>query len=327
MMSITTQSRQCILIAVMLGAAAARGEFVPEGLSSFFSQQGWVYETNTLEQAALSGILRTFDPNALVLPAGESAGAAVHAPDATVERWPEGLAYWKAPALTGDKVRASLSQFLSVTAGQDGLILDLRGAGGNDYDIVDETAGFFRSGGANLYSLKRFRGGMSELHATVVDRQATNMPLLVVLADSKTHDAAETLFAVLGGVEGVVRMGQPTQGAAVRREWVVLPGGWQVYMQESEVVLPDGRMLCNTGAAPDVVVSVTVPDNVATNMQTRRPPSEKSARDRELIGRTAGDATLTRAVDVLLAMKALGRRFEWGGMASCALGTDPKSSR
>ena len=324
-MSSVISCRQCVLAAAMLGVTAARGEFVPEGLSSFFSQQGWAYETNTLEQAALSGILQTFEPDALVLPAGET--AAVCASDATVELWPEGLAYWKAAELGGDKVRASLSQFLSVNAGRDGLILDLRGAGGNDYDMVDETAGFFRGGGANLYSLKLLRGGMSELHATVADRHATNMPLLVVLADGKTRDAAATLFAVLGGADGVVRMGQSTQGAAVRRQWVMLPGGWQVYMQEAEVVLPDGRTLRSAGVAPDVYVAATVPDNVSTNAESRRIHSRKSAQDRELMERTAGDATLTRAVDVLLAMKALGRRFEWGGVASCALSTDQKSSR
>ena len=326
-MRIITPCRQCVLAAVMLGVTAARGEFVPEGLSSFFSQQGWAYETNMLEQAALSGILRTVDPNALVLPAGEPADDVVPAPEATVELLPEGLACWKAGDLAGDKVRASLAQFLSAPAGRDGLILDLRGTGGNGYDIVDETAGIFRSGGANLYSLKLRRGGVSELHATVVDRHATNMPLLVVLADGKTHDAAETLFAVLGGVGGVVRMGQPTQGSAVRREWVMLPGGWQVYMQEAEVVLPDGRLLCSTGVAPDVYVAATLPDPVSANAANKRSPSAKSIRDRELMERTAGDAVLTRAVDVLLATKALGRRFEWGGMASCALSTDPKSSR
>jgi hypothetical protein len=91
--------------------------------------------------------------------------------------------------------------------------------------------------------------------------------------------------------------------------------------------MPDGRLLRSTGVAPDVYVAAALPDPVSTDAADKRSPSEKSIRDRELMERTAGDAVLTRAVDVLLATKALGRRFEWGGMASCALSTDPKSSR
>jgi C-terminal processing protease CtpA/Prc len=194
---------------------------------------------------------------------------------------------------------------------QAGMIIDIRGAGGDDIESVDHIGGMFGETNSLLYTVRNGRGQVLETH-----RVQEHVPLggtpLMILIDGHTWGAAELLAATLKGRKGVMLVGSRTKGDARLRE--------NIRMSDEEVLRIATRWLVpagdveydQVGIKPDITVAPSA--NKAKSMpnvkRIGKRPSEKAKVDRELMERVAGDAVLARATDILLGLKALRRTGE-----------------
>ena len=195
-------------------------------------------------------------------------------------------------------------------AGAFGVVLDLRGTGGDDTDAVARIVELLARRGERLFRFED--AGGNEISSFTSDSDdALGMPLMV-LVDEQTSGAAELLAATLSGTgRGAMLLGTPTVGDPLIRDQVELPGGDAVYIATRRLVTNGGKVYDGRdGVRPDVVVVLRdrsyrdyePPPPLLTD---RREKTEEEEQTLQLRQRTRGDVALTRAVDVLLGLKAL----------------------
>lgn len=191
-----------------------------------------------------------------------------------------------------------------------GLVLDLRGANGRDLASVVAVASMLAAPGAELFSFRRPNG--NELAAyDAQPAQRLGMPVMVLI-DENTTGAAEVLAGVLAAsTKGAMLIGRRTAGDPMIREPVELRPGLWVYLATKEFVNPDGTAFDGgAGIQPDIRVAPhseysDYPEPEPPILTDRRETTEREIATGELRARIRGDAPLTRAVDVLLGLKAL----------------------
>lgn len=188
-----------------------------------------------------------------------------------------------------------------------GIVLDLRGANGMDLEAVADVASLFADEGALLFSVRDTRDqDIAVFRARSGSRMTTPVMALI---DEETTGAAEALAAVLSGsVRGAMLLGSETKGNPGVRQAVALPGGGHLYLATRRLVLADGRKYDGReGVAPDV--RVTASDDAHFEYEPAsdegKPATPEDREKRQLRDRVRGDPALRRAVDILLALKAL----------------------
>jgi carboxyl-terminal processing protease len=230
-----------------------------------------------------------------------------------MEEWPVDFCYLKLNGFydgAGKTVVSNLQQWSR--SGRFGVIIDLRGAGGTDLDSAGKIAGLFADDGAVLFTL---RDSENQDLQVVKNTEATHIGMpAMVLVDDQTTGASEVLAAALeASVRGAMLLGQPTAGDPMIREIVPLPTGEKLYVATRRLVMANGKVYDGReGVTPAVEVTASA------DMQTEYEPStplagakelsEEEKEHRQLRERVRGDATLRRAVDVLLGLKALNIR-------------------
>lgn len=224
---------------------------------------------------------------------------------------PNDLCYLRLNALlagTGEEVTGILRGWAE--ARRVGVVLDLRGAGGDDLDSAAALAGLVGEPRSFLFSLRDAQDREIRV-ANTAPGAALGMPL-VVLVDEETKRAAELLAATLrGSGRGVILVGRRTAGDPEVRERVPLAENEWAYVAVRKLVVGSGEEYTGSGGVqPHVVVSpestayaeVTPPPPLLTD---RRKTTEAEQRMELLREHTKGDAVLTRAVDILLGLRAL----------------------
>ena len=204
-------------------------------------------------------------------------------------------------AAVADQVRTACSNLAT------GIILDLRGAGGADLASVDAIAGLFVESGSPLFKVNDFHGSTVESHKAAGSGRM-GVPA-VVLIDGQTQGAAEVLAACLRGVPGILLAGDNTCGEPVLRKVVWLDSG-------TPVLIGFRRIVCERsggytgGVRPDITIAAT---NTTLHVESgdnesvgERAASQKPSVYQSLVEHAENDAALTKAVDVLLSLKALG---------------------
>jgi hypothetical protein len=283
------------------------------------------FDADRAASAAAEAAVRSADPGARLLDADEARrfradrlglpadGAATASLPrsvlASLEVWPEGLAYLQADRLApGGGAELVLHLRALEGSGVRGLVLDLRGAGGADLQSVSDVAALFRCPGEPLFRVED-RSGQVLQAAHAAETGPLAVPL-VVLVDRGTHGAAELLAAVLRGAARVVLVGQPTSGDAVLRDVVAVDAEHWLLVATRRLAAGDPLSSYQaSGVQPDLSVVeplAGLPVELAQPPEGRRPASAKSRTDFELVRRVAGDGVLSRAVDLLLGMRALG---------------------
>ncbi len=191
--------------------------------------------------------------------------------------------------------------------GLNGGILDLRGADGGDLESVREVASLFVEERTFLFAFRD-----RDDHDLMVMEAETGTVLgkpVMVLMDAQTGGAAEVLAAVLAdSVRGAMLFGQPSRGDFLLRSRIELSSGIELY-------LPTRRLITGSGAEYDGDHGVN-PDIITAEADGafRAARSGRTARIAEEVAqeklhhRIRGDATLRRAVDVLVGLKALDMR-------------------
>jgi carboxyl-terminal processing protease len=224
------------------------------------------------------------------------------------ETLPNGIFYVKVNGLFAGGGTAIADALRGWTAkSRSGVLLDLRGAGGDDSDSVKSVASLFAKNDDVLYSLRDRRD-----HELQIAKAAGEKPLgvpVLVLIDHDTRGASELLAAVLGdSVKGAMIVGRFSRGDPLVREYVKLTSGDLLYLATKQIVTADGtRYDGRTGVKPDVQAGGTAvqPEYDAEPIADRRQLLEQELQDFALRNRIRGDAALRRAVDILLGLKAL----------------------
>ncbi|GEM_PF-1431696 len=187
-----------------------------------------------------------------------------------------------------------------------GVILDLRGADGEDLETVSTVASLFAEEGALLYAY-RDRDDQDIVTARASKPISRSFPIMV-LVDEATAGAAEVLAAVLrDSVRGAMLFGQPTAGDYLVHETLTLTDDVRVRLATRQLVTGDGTVYTGkSGLVPSVHTAVFDPKERQPVRSGRTEVLDEEIEQERLFYRIRGDASLRRAVDVLLGLKALG---------------------
>ena len=315
----------CLLAGLVVNASASALDALTN-VMAFLESRGMTLDAAVAESAGIEAMLKTIDPQARLLSAEQAADldkvlhgyaqagaaptqavAAVQRPSAEEpEKWVDGLGYLRINGLyrcpgTGlcERVRTA------VAFAQTGLILDVRGADGNDLGCVDEIASMFFATNTVLYTLKDGRGGNPTASVSRAVPRVT-VPVMLLI-DTNTTQAAELLTAALDRAPGVMLVGQRTCGDARIRELIPLPDGRFLYLATRQAYLADDSTYEGKGVTPDIEVhpGETRRPEPAEERAAGKPTTEEARRHRELFARVAADPALARATDLLLGLKAL----------------------
>lgn len=184
-------------------------------------------------------------------------------------RLPSGYVYIKFD-LFGAPVAKEFSAELARAKGAPGIIVDLRGNPGGEFDAVLHIASHFfsdkvsfgrviaRSGkGPSL--ILRLLGVPSELQAGGAGGGAYSGPVLI-LVNEASGSAAEIFAAGMqeNGRAGII--GRQTCGCVLASVAHALKGGAEVDISEFGVITAKGKRLEGSGVVPDVVVPLTLRD-------------------------------------------------------------------
>ncbi len=280
-----------------------------DDILSCLETRGVLVDRAQAVRGGIEGILRSIDPGAFIGVDKTSPTAGKEIPGlpavAAVELWPEDIAYLKVEGLLKESGREILDHVRALD-GKAGIILDFRGAGGQDLDSVSHLAGIGRRSGEVLFvvtdnqdkpiSTNRVEAGVS-----------LNTPLMV-LVDDRTRLAAEALVAVWLGRPGIMVIGSATSGEIRFREALTLPDGQVITLTTRKLHLLEAVSYEGRGIRPDVEVGRDVDSGnamLATTNSPARPLSVKSERDRKLMQRVDQDTALRRATDILLGLRVL----------------------
>lgn len=227
---------------------------------------------------------------------------------AVAEDLPTKLGYLKLNGIyeRSDKdIISSLRAWIS--AGVSGLVIDLRGAGGQDAAAAAAVASMFAREGDLLFT---FRDGHDQDIAVHKAQPGSGVECAtMVLVDGQTDGAAEALAAALAGsAQGAMLIGEPTRGDPLVRELIELGGDRRLYIATRRLVTADGTVYDGrAGVKPDLIASgMAQPDyEPAVSSANESKMLEEEKEDRLLRERVRNDPVLRRATDLLHGLKAL----------------------
>ncbi len=290
------------------------------------------YDADKLKEAALRAMLHVIDRQAALLTREEAevlrlreAGFARSDPSPTspddttageepaplvplqVDRWPHDLVYIKINGLyenSGDRFTATVSDLKE--GNHAGLIIDLRNAGGRDFDAVDRIAACFVEDGSALYTLQTLDGGILRRGIAEKGFSLPDLPTLL-LTDNRTAQAAELLAAILRESQGVLVLGERTRGDPKLREL-------HRWSEDKYLYLPTS--LIRPEAHHDYELVGVVP-HITVDRSRRRPGAEQPVADGEpektqepalenaFPDKVDREPVLRRAVDILIGLQAI----------------------
>ncbi len=235
-----------------------------------------------------------------------------------IEYWPREIAYLKFNSMDPGCAPAFGAALAGLnTATVYGVILDLRGVGGEGLESVAEVAGWFSA--SNEFAVVRNHAGKEFRRLTNAVHSTFRHPLMI-LTDGQTREAAELLAALCQGQARVMLIGVPTRGEAYLRDLIPLSDGRFLDFARYRLAPLACRDYHGRGVTPDIDVAY-----VRLDAEGHRPAvapkkdagqrsggSTDSAAVERLDERIGTDLILRRAVDLLMGLKAL----ETGGYAT-----------
>lgn len=209
-----------------------------------------------LNEAAISGLVDRLSPKVRLIPAGGVAdvGDALLAQSTAFENGTLYLRVGRVSTGLASVLQQSIGA-ISATNQLKGLVIDLRYAGGDDYDSVSGIVSLFLRNSASLFDWGQ---GM------VLGRPVTgavNVPV-VVLVNNATTRAAEVLAGTLRKSGSALVLGNATAGAARMMKQFTLKNGDRLHVATGLIRFGDGSTLAQTGMEPDIRVHVKPEDEI-----------------------------------------------------------------
>jgi hypothetical protein len=308
---------RCLPAVVLAGAClappASAAVRAYTNLLAVFERNGIPFDPVAAERGAVNGLLAVVDPGARILD-GDEAAVTEDSLDAAGCWTGNGIEYIRIRGLFAgaetqvtDRVRAGLA------ADRRGVLLDLRGAGGENLEAVDRIASLFAEPGQALYEVRDGAGAIVRTGIATDALRSDPAPPVLLLVDGETRQGSEVLAAVLRACPGIMTVGARTRGETALRETLPLGDGRALRIATRWVVRGGAVPLTQgEGMAPDIAVADEVrpppdgPDMESDSESYRdHPLSDKTQRDRALLVRVAGDHVLARATDIVLGLIAI----------------------
>ena len=306
------------LIFVLCIIAGLRATAVTEQeIRRVLGEHNIVCDSNTVQRLMVESIVKAVDRYATIISSNEAAGLANGETIAKTEEWEEGICHIKLNGLyaqDGTQVVSRLRGWAG--ANKSGIIIDVRGACGNNLAAVDQIAGVFARTNTIVYAVADGKERIVEKHEALPGEDTGRMPPLILLVDGETRDACEVLAAVLKEMKGVMLVGTKTKGDNGVREALPLSPTNVLYIATKRIVLENGTGYDGVGVQPGIVTPPAGTNSVHTN-ETKaladsdafralwKPLSDKAKSDRDLMQKVNSDPALLRATDILLGLKGL----------------------
>jgi Peptidase family S41 len=138
----------------------------------------------------------------------------------------------------------------------NGLVLDLRYAGGNDYSEAADTVDLF------LFKERALLDWGNGLARSKEKSDAINVPV-AVLINAQTMRAAEALAAVLRETGVALLLGGQTAGQAMIAQEFPLKNGQRLRIATASIQVGEHTLLSTQGVKPDIQVEVSSSDERA----------------------------------------------------------------
>jgi C-terminal peptidase prc len=228
-----------------------------------------------------------------------------------VELLPNNIGYIKINGLYPGSGRDVVSRIRAWSeTSRDGIILDVRGAGGADNSATMQIAALFSLSGQFLFAFRDFKHQDIEVFKATEGNPVT-LPVMVLI-DRDTKGAAEVLAAALNGsTRNVLLIGESTSGDFNLREAVLLDN--QLILMATRVLnTADGiRYNGQFGLEPSVFISEedrnTRDYEPPVDLLDHRQILEVEERDIAARRRVRGDGILERAIDIIIGLKSLNK--------------------
>lgn len=268
-------------------------------------------DTQRVSEAALQAAIMAMDPRATWWPSGTTNAATPPPPMLDgLEHWSNGIVRVRLTG-SGSGCEDGLAHLRAELATNSaGLVLDLRGAGGDDLDALDRLCGLFLPAGTALYQVVDGHGAQVDRHVAPAGMPGPATVPVALLVDHDTRGTSEALAAILRNRSGFMLLGARTSGDSAHRERFPLTAGMDVYMATGWLVPAGGRDHYRDGIEPHIAIAgaAAIPP-----VDTNAPPAADATDHAAMAGEPewqnalSADPALRRAVDVLLGLHALQR--------------------
>ena len=213
----------------------------------------------TLNRAALEGLLARLDFGAELVPLAPAAPAAPspaepRSPAVISESLADGIAYLRPAAFTLEAVPAFEAALKALPGGASAtLILDLRTAGPPaEFAVAAQLLERFVPAGQPVFSVQKSDDPAPRHFRSAGAPSWTGR--LMVLIDADCTNAAETVAAVLHRTLQAPLIGAPTRGRTMQYETAPLTPSHGLRFASAEMRLPDGTSLFRQGLEPALAV-------------------------------------------------------------------------
>jgi hypothetical protein len=258
----TTALISCLFLAAMI-CRAVPGDSPPK-----FDEVYGVLGSNltgvsseALDRAAVRGLLDQLAPRVTLVSAsadGASGGAGL-APLARTRVFDQAFAYFRVGSVNSklpESFRDAYRTLNGTNGGKiKGIVLDLRFAGGTDYEAAAKTADWFIDADEPLLDWQQGS-------ARATKKSDAILTPVAMLINSQTAGAAEALAAVLRDAGVGLTLGSVTAGQAVIFKEFPLSNGDKLRVAVAGVIAGEGKTLTN-GVMPDIAVDTSVQDEKA----------------------------------------------------------------
>jgi hypothetical protein len=261
-----TMNTRNLVLCLLLSAASAPA--APATPAPKFEEVFKVLSTNLggvsqeeLERAAVQGLIGQLGPRVSLLgaPASGSPAAPDAAPLAGARVFDNCFAYVRVAAVGSNLPEAFRAAYRQMTETNKekikGLVLDLRFAGGADYEAAARVADCFLN---SERPLLEWQTGS----ARATKKADAILAPVAILVNSRTAGAAEALAAVLRDADVGLILGATTAGQASLYKDFPLSDGEQLRVAVAPVSLSGGRVL-SRGVVPDIAVEASLDEERA----------------------------------------------------------------
>jgi len=328
------------LLSGLMVCAQASGDLAT--LMQLLDEHDIQYDRSGANAAMFDSFLSFVDPYAVLLGTNcvdtETKPSSVLA----IEEWSEGILYTKLNGFYDMGTTSVTSRLRNwITNDVAGVIIDLRGAGGDNLAATDALFGDIVEPDVTLYEIRNGLDTVVETHRSARGPKVRGMPPLMLLIDKGTHGASETFAAACATRDGLMLIGSATRGDPGLREHIALGESNTLYIATRWIVPSIGDRYDGTGVQPHIDIedmghtssaedesSLTQRDTVDAAsasavddeaVQSNLNKSEEtlpSEAPRENSGYDAPDTSIgqhrdliqTRARDVLLGLEALRKK-------------------